>query len=43
MREMYTAVSVKKDKVEILQDEVLYYKYKKGLMEGELKNKKEKI
>ena len=40
---MYTVVSVKKGEVKILQDEVSYYKYEKGLMEGELENKKEEI
>ena len=43
MREMYTIVSIKKDKVEILQDELSYHKYEKSLMEGELENKKEEI
>ena len=43
MIEMHAVVSVKKSEVEILQDEVLYYKYEKGLIEGELENKKDKI
>ena len=40
---MHTVVSVKKGEVKILQDKVSYYKYEKGLIEGELKNKKEEI
>ena len=43
MREIHTVVSVKKGKVENLQDEESYYIYKKGLMEGELDNKKKEI
>ena len=43
MREMHTAVNVKKGEVKVLQDKVSYYKYEKDLMEGELENKKEEI
>ena len=43
MWEIHTAVSIKKGKVEILQDEVSYYKYEKSLIEGELENKKDEI